>query len=192
VEAKFDVANFEDTMRIVNQAATVFGRIDILVNNAGINRDRTFLKMTKREWDEVISVNLNGIFNVTKSVLPFMLSSGWGRIINVSSIIGITGNMGQSNYSASKAAVIGFTKSLAIELAGKSITVNAVAPGFTQTEMIEHLPGQVKENLVQKILMRRFARPHEVGRMVSYLASPSSGYITGEVFTISGGYQSTV
>jgi 3-oxoacyl-[acyl-carrier protein] reductase len=192
IKARFDVSNYEETQLIVTQAAEAFGRIDILVNNAGINRDRTFLKMSKKEWDDVIGVNLNGTFNVTKAVLPFMLSSGWGRVINVSSIIGITGNTGQCNYSASKAALIGFTKSLSIELAGKNITVNVVAPGFTATEMVESLPWQVKENLVQKILMHRFAQPDEVGSMVSYLASPSSGYVTGEVFTISGGYQTTV
>jgi 3-oxoacyl-[acyl-carrier protein] reductase len=192
ITAKFDVADYERAQTIVSQAAAAFGRIDILVNNAGINKDRTLLNMSKDEWSDVISVNLNGAFNVTKAVLPFMLSAGWGRIINVSSIIGITGNLGQCNYSASKAALIGFSKSLAIELAGKNITVNVVAPGFTATDMVEHLPGQVKENLVQKILMKRFAQPSEVGSMVSYLASPASGYITGEVFTISGGYQTTV
>jgi 3-oxoacyl-[acyl-carrier protein] reductase len=192
VKAKFDVANYDNTQEVVQQAAAVFGRVDILANNAGISRDRTFLKMTKEEWDDVISVNLGGTFNTTKAVLPYMLSSGWGRIINISSIIGISGNLGQTNYSAAKAALIGFTKSLAIELAGKNITVNAVAPGFTATDMVEHLSSQVKQNLVQKILLRRFAQPDEVGHMVSYLASPSSGYITGEVFTISGGYQSTV
>jgi 3-oxoacyl-(acyl-carrier-protein) reductase len=192
LKIKFDVSDFEGTHQAIDQIAALFGRIDILVNNAGVNRDRTFLKMSKEEWDQVMSVNLDGVFNVTKATLPLMIKNGWGRIINVSSIIGITGNLGQTNYSASKAALIGFSKSLAMELAKSNITVNVVAPGFTATEMVEALPIQVKESLVQKILMRRFAQPEEIGQMVSYLASTKSNYVTGEVFTISGGYQSVV
>jgi 3-oxoacyl-[acyl-carrier protein] reductase len=192
VKVNFDVSNFEEVEAAVNHIGAAFRRIDILVNNAGINRDHTFVKMSKEEWNEVISVNLNGVFNVTKAVLPFMLSAGWGRIINISSIVGISGNFGQTNYVASKAALIGLSKALAMELAKDKITVNVVAPGFTTTEMVESLPVQVKDNLYQKILLKRFAQPCEVGRMVAFLASPRSDYITGGVFAITGGYQGTV
>jgi len=184
---KFDVANFAETTRAINTIGDEFLNIDILVNNAGTNRDRTFIKMTKSEWDLVIDVNINGMFNVTKAVLPYMISRGWGRIVNISSIVGLTGNVGQTNYATSKAAMIGFTKSLAKELAPKHVTVNVVAPGFTSTDMVENLPVPVKQNLLEMIPLKRFAHPSEVGRLVCYLASPSSDYITGEVFTISGG-----
>ena len=186
-KVRFDVTNFEETEAAIERINQDFGQVNILVNNAGTNRDRTFLKMSKDEWDSVLSVNLDGAFHVTKGVLPHMLTRGWGRIINISSIIGMTGNVGQCNYAASKAALIGFSKSLAKELAEKHITVNVVAPGFTSTEMVESLPGRIREQLLQMIPLKRFANPNEVGRLVCYLASPSSDYITGEVFTISGG-----
>ncbi len=192
VKVNFDVSNFDEVESAVKHIGAAFSRIDILVNNAGVNRDRTFVKMSKEEWDEVMSVNVDGAFNVTKSVLPFMLSAGWGRIINISSIVGISGSFGQTNYAASKAALIGFSKALAMELAKDKITVNVVCPGFTTTDMIASLPVQVKDNLYQKILMKRFAQPCEVGRMVAFLASPRSDYITGGVFEITGGYQGTV
>jgi len=132
-------------------------------------------------------VNLDGVFNVTKAVLPHMIRGGWGRIINVSSIIGLTGNIGQSNYAASKAGIIGFSKSISKELASKQITVNVIAPGFTTTSMVESLSEEIKINLLQRIPMKRFASPHEIGDLVAYLASPRAAYITGEVITIGGG-----
>jgi 3-oxoacyl-[acyl-carrier protein] reductase len=187
LKSKFDVTNFNEVRDAVDEIGEEFGHIDILVNNAGINRDRTLLKMNPQEWNEVIKVNLDGMFNVTKAVLPHMLKGGWGRIINLSSIIGLTGNVGQSNYAASKAGIIGFSKSIAKELASKQITVNVIAPGFTTTSMVESLSEEIKSNLIQKIPMKRFASPHEIGDLVAYLASPRSAYITGEVITIGGG-----
>lgn len=187
LKSKFDVTNFDEVKAAVDAIAYEFGHVDILVNNAGINRDRTLLKMTAQEWNEVMRVNLDGVFNVTKAVLPHMIKGGWGRIINLSSIIGLTGNVGQSNYAASKAGIIGFSKSIAKELASKQITVNVIAPGFTTTSMVESLSEEIKTNLIQRIPMKRFARPHEIGDLVAYLASPRSAYITGEVITIGGG-----
>ena len=185
--AKFDVTNYEQVNQGIEKIIAEFGKIDILVNNAGINRDKTLLKMSAEEWNEVIAVNLNGTFNVTKVVLPYMIDCGWGRIINLASIIGLTGNFGQSNYAASKAGIIGFSKSIARELASKHITVNVIAPGFTSTSMVESLPDEIKSSLIARIPMKRFASPHEIGDLVSYLASPRSDYVTGEVITIGGG-----
>ncbi len=187
LKSKFDVTNFNEVKNAIDRIAEDFGHIDILVNNAGINRDRTLLKMSPQEWSEVMKVNLDGMFNVTKAVLPHMLKGGWGRIINLSSIIGLTGNVGQSNYAASKAGIIGFSKSIAKELASKQITVNVIAPGFTTTSMVESLPEEIKSSLIQRIPMKRFANPQEIGDLVAYLASPRSAYITGEVITIGGG-----
>jgi 3-oxoacyl-[acyl-carrier protein] reductase len=185
--AKFDVSNGDQVKEGIEKVVAEFGKIDILVNNAGINRDKTLLKMTEDDWNQVINVNLNGTFRVTKAVLPYMIDCGWGRIINMSSIIGLMGNFGQSNYATSKAGIIGFSKSIAKELASKNITVNVIAPGFTSTSMVEGLSEEIKHNLISKIPMRRFASPHEIGDLVAYLASPRSSYVTGEVITIGGG-----
>jgi 3-oxoacyl-[acyl-carrier protein] reductase len=185
--SKFDVSNFSQVQESVDHLIQEFGRIDILVNNAGVNRDKTILKMDPEDWNHVLRVNLDGVFNVTKAVLPHMIRGGWGRIINVSSIIGLTGNIGQSNYAASKAGIIGFSKSISKELASKQITVNVIAPGFTTTSMVESLSEEIKINLLQRIPMKRFASPHEIGDLVAYLASPRAAYITGEVITIGGG-----
>jgi 3-oxoacyl-[acyl-carrier protein] reductase len=187
LKSRFDVTNYDQVKEAIDRIASEFGHVDILVNNAGINRDRTLLKMSPQEWNEVLRVNLDGVFNVTKAVLPHMIKGGWGRIINLSSIIGLTGNVGQSNYAASKAGIIGFSKSIAKELASKQITVNVIAPGFTTTSMVESLSEEIKTNLIQRIPMKRFASPHEIGDLVAYLASPRSAYITGEVITIGGG-----
>ncbi|HVB11841.1 MAG TPA: 3-oxoacyl-[acyl-carrier-protein] reductase [Nitrososphaerales archaeon] len=186
-KAKFDVSNFIDANTSINNIAAELGHIDILVNNAGINRDRTLLKMSREEWEEVLSVNLSGVFNVTKAVLPHMIKAGGGRIINMSSIIGVAGNIGQSNYAASKAGIIGFSKSIAKELASKQITVNVIAPSFTATKMVNDLPQEIRDDLLSRIPMRRFANPQEIGDFVAYLASPRAAYITGEVITMSGG-----
>jgi 3-oxoacyl-[acyl-carrier protein] reductase len=187
VKTKFDVSNYGAVHAGVKEVVSQMGRIDILVNNAGVNRDRTLARMTRDEWDQVITTNLTGTFNVTSSVLPHMMPNGWGRIINISSIIGIMGNFGQSNYAASKAGVLGFSRSIAKELASKGITVNVVAPGFTQTSMVESLAQPVKDSLLARIPLKRFATPNEIGNLVAFLASPRTDYITGEVFTISGG-----
>jgi 3-oxoacyl-[acyl-carrier protein] reductase len=184
---KFDVTNAREVTRGIDRVAAELGRIDILVNNAGINRDRTFLKMSAEDWEQVISTNLTGVFNVTKAALPHMLSRGWGRVVNISSVIGIMGNIGQSNYAASKAGILGFSRSIAKELASKGITVNVIAPGFTSTRMVDSLSQAVKDSLITRIPLKRFATPLEVGDLVAFVCSPRADYITGEVFSISGG-----
>jgi len=180
-----DITNIEAVNEMVSKTLEKFGRIDILVNNAGITRDRTFVKMSKEEWDEVINVNLNGVFNVTKAVIGIMIEQGSGTIINISSIVGEIGNFGQTNYSASKAALIGFTKSLAKEVARKGIRVNAIAPGFVDTEMTRKIPENVKNKILEQIPMGRFATPEEVADAVLFLCN--AGYITGTVIDVNGG-----
>ena len=163
-----------------------FSRIDVLVNNAGITRDRSLAKMSPAEWDAVLGTNLSSVFHVTARVLPHMVAAGHGRIINISSVIGIHGNFGQANYAAAKAGIIGFTKSAAIELAKKGITVNAVAPGFIETEMIAAMPEDARDRILQKIPMGRFGRPEEIAQAVAFLVA-NGDYITGQVITIDGG-----
>jgi|LGVF01.1.fsa_nt_gb 3-oxoacyl-(acyl-carrier-protein) reductase len=180
-----DITNVEAVNEMISKALEKFGRIDVLVNNAGITRDRTFAKMSRKEWDEVINVNLNGAFNVTKAVIGTMLKQGGGTIINISSIVGEVGNFGQTNYSASKAALIGFTKSLAKEVASKGITVNAIAPGFVDTEMTRKIPETIKSKILEQIPMRRFAAPEEIADVILFLCNAT--YITGTVIDVNGG-----
>ena len=180
-----DITNIEAVNEMVSKTLEKFGRIDVLVNNAGITRDRTLVKMSKEEWDEVINVNLNGVFNVTKAVIGIMIEQGSGTIINISSIVGEIGNFGQTNYSASKAALIGFTKSLAKEVARKGIRVNAIAPGFVDTEMTRKIPENVKNKILEQMPMGRFATPEEVADAVLFLCNAS--YITGTVIDVNGG-----
>jgi acetoacetyl-CoA reductase len=180
-----DVTNVEAVNEMVTKALEKFGRIDVLVNNAGITRDRTFAKMSRDEWDEVINVNLNGAFNLTKAVIGIMIRQGSGTIVNISSIVGEIGNFGQTNYSASKAALIGFTKSLAKEVASKGITVNAIAPGFVDTEMTRKIPENIKSKLLEQIPMGRFATPEEIADVVLFLCNAK--YITGTVIDVNGG-----
>ena len=179
----------QDPDAIESAVADVLGRfskIDVLVNNAGITRDRSLAKMSLAEWDAVIQTNLSSVFNVTARVLPHMVTAGSGRIINISSVIGLHGNFGQANYAAAKAGIIGFTKSAAIELARKGITVNAVAPGFIETEMIAAMPEEARDRILQKIPMGRFGRPEEIAQAVAFLVG-NGDYITGQVITIDGG-----
>ncbi len=163
------------------------GRIDVLVNNAGITRDGLLVRMKPSDWDEVMNVNLKGLFLCTKIASKTMIRQHYGRIINISSIVGVTGNPGQSSYSASKAGIIGFTKAIAKELASRNITVNALAPGYIETEMTDSLSDKVKETMMQQIPMGRFGKPEDVTAMVVFLASEASAYITGQVIHISGG-----
>jgi 3-oxoacyl-(acyl-carrier-protein) reductase len=163
-----------------------FGKIDVLVNNAGITRDRSLAKMSSEEWDAVLQTNLTSVFHLTARVLPHMVKAGYGRIINISSVIGIHGNFGQANYAAAKAGIIGFTKSAALELARKGVTVNAIAPGFIETEMIAAMPDEVRARILEKIPMGRFGRPEEIAQAVAFLVS-NGDYITGQVITIDGG-----
>lgn len=183
-----DVSNKDEVKKMFNYFFKKTESIDILVNNAGIIRDSTLHKMEDEYWDKVIGVNLKGVFNCCKAALPKMRENNYGKIINISSVVGICGNFGQTNYSASKAGIIGFTKSLAYETAGKGITVNAVAPGFIETDMTKNIPEDIKQKILLQIPLKRFGLPDEVAKMITFLASDNSSYITGQVFNINGGF----
>jgi acetoacetyl-CoA reductase len=185
---KFDVGNYEATEKAVQQIVKDLGPIDVLVNNAGITRDTMFHKMTKQQWDEVIGTNLNGLFNVTRQVWESMRSKKFGRVINISSINGQKGQMGQVNYSASKAGDLGFTKALAQEGARAGITVNAICPGYIATEMVKAIPQDVLDkNILPQIPVGRLGEPNEIARAVVFLASDDAGFITGSTLTANGG-----
>ncbi|MGH7727750.1 MAG: 3-oxoacyl-[acyl-carrier-protein] reductase [Vulcanimicrobiaceae bacterium] len=177
----------EDCRRVVGEVLERFGRVDYLVNNAGITIDKTVRKMTHEDWSTVIAVNLSGAFHMTKAVIDHMIERGSGRIVNISSVIGETGNIGQANYAASKAGLFGLTKSLALEMAQRGITVNVVAPGFIGTEMVEAMPKEALDKVVARIPMRRLGRPEEIARVVRFLLEDESSYITGAVFSVNGG-----
>ncbi len=190
VDADFfqgSVENYEDIVRVISEVKERFGHIDILVNNAGITVDKTLRKMTPEQWTRVVEVNLFGTFHCCKCVLEHMLERQYGRIINISSIIGLTGNVGQANYAAAKAGIVGFSKSLALEMATKGITVNVVAPGFIATEMTKKIPPEIYKNIEDGIPMKRFGSVEEVARLVRFLAEEESGYITGQVYSVNGG-----
>ena len=184
---KGDVSVFEDTEKIVKEVIDKFGKIDVLVNNAGITKDTLLMRMKKEDFESVIDVNLIGTFNVTKNVIPYMMKARSGRIINISSVVGIAGNAGQTNYAASKAGIIGFTKSLAKEVGSRNILVNAVAPGFIQTDMTAVLKDEVKEKIAESIPLNRMGTVEDVANVVKFLASEESSYITGQVIHIDGG-----
>lgn len=182
-----DISKFEDCENIAKQAIDEFGRIDVLVNNAGITRDGLIMRMKKEDFESVIGTNLTGTFNMTRNIVPFMIKQKNGRIINLSSVVGITGNAGQTNYSASKAGVIGFTKSLAKEVASRNILVNAIAPGFIETDMTKVLSDNVKEAILNQIPLKRMGEAKEVAKLVKFLVSDDSKYITGQVINVDGG-----
>lgn len=177
----------EEVNRMVQEINDSMGPIAILVNNAGITRDRSFLKMTKAMWDEVIHVNLDGLFNVTHATLPCMINLGWGRIINISSVVGLTGNFGQTNYAATKGGVNSFTMTLAREVARKGITVNSIAPGFIATDMTKDVPAAALEQVKAMTPVGRLGNPEEVADAVAFLAGPRASYITGQVLSVNGG-----
>jgi acetoacetyl-CoA reductase len=181
------VDSTEDVNRVIKEVMDEHGRIDYLVNNAGITVDKTVRKMSVDDWRQVLDVNLSGAFQMTKGVLEHMIERGSGRIVNISSVIGETGNVGQANYAASKAGLFGFTKSLALEMAQRGITVNCVAPGFIGTEMVAAIPEAALAKVVEKIPQRRLGRPEEVARVVRFLLEDDSSYITGAVYSINGG-----
>src|SRR3954451_20131233 len=181
-----DVSNSEDAAHLVQETTDHFGRLDILVNNAGITRDSTFKKLSSEDWRKVIDVNLNSVYNTTSVALPYLLESDAGRIINISSIIGQAGGFGQTNYAAAKAGLIGYTKSLALELAKSNVTVNAICPGFIGTEMVAAMPEKVLEAVVSKVPQKRLGNPEEIARGVVYLCKDGD-YITGQQLNINGG-----
>jgi 3-oxoacyl-(acyl-carrier-protein) reductase len=184
---KADVSDFPDTYRMAQEIYKTFGHVDILINNAGVTSDKTFQKMDHASWRKVLATNLDGVYNCTKVFIDGMVSQGWGRVVNITSVIGQIGNFGQVNYAASKAGVAAFTKSLAKEVAAKGITVNAIAPGFIETEMIKTIPEKVRSRLLDQIPMRRFGHAEEVGRACVYLCSTDGDYITGAELSINGG-----
>lgn len=184
---KADVSKFHEVENFINTVLNEFGSIDILVNNAGITKDNLLIRMSEGEFNQVMDVNLKGVFNCTKAVSKVMIKKRAGKIINISSVVGITGNAGQSNYAAAKAAVIGFTKSVAKELASRGINVNAVAPGFIETDMTAVLSDKIKEQMKSIIPLNKSGKPEDVANAVLFLASKNSDYITGQVINIDGG-----
>lgn len=183
----FDVGNFTESQKNVEEVIKDFGKIDILVNNAGITRDTLLMRMTEEQWDLVIRVNLKSVFNLTRAVLMPMMKQKGGSIINLSSVVGVSGNAGQSNYSASKAGIIGFTKSVAREVGSRNIRCNALAPGFIMTEMTDKLPEEIKKEWTEKIPLKRAGTPDDVASVALFLASDLSSYVTGQVINICGG-----
>lgn len=184
---KVDVGSFDDVIRVVQTVLEKFSQIDILVNNAGINRDKLILRMTEEDWDAVLTINLKGTFNCTKAVVRHMSKQRSGKIVNIASVVGEMGNAGQANYAASKAGVIGFTKTVAREFAQRGINVNAIAPGYIETPMTDVLAEKVKEELRRMIPMERLGKPEDVAEAVLFLVSEASSYITGQVLNVNGG-----
>jgi 3-oxoacyl-[acyl-carrier protein] reductase len=184
---KADVSKLEHVQKAVEEILQNHPQIDHLVNNAGITRDNLLLRMKEEEWNAVLAVNLNGIFNLSKAVIRHMMSNRYGRIVNISSVVGLMGNPGQTNYAASKAGVIGFTKALAREVASRGITVNAVAPGYIATPMTKKLPEPIKKTFIDLIPIKRFGTPEEVAQTVKFLLSDEAAYITGQVINVNGG-----
>lgn len=182
-----DVSSTENVASTVQKAIDEFGKIDILVNNAGITRDNLIMRMTDDEWNKVLDINLKGTFNCIRAASRHMMKARSGCIVNISSVVGVMGNAGQANYVASKAAVIGLTKTVARELAPRNVTVNAIAPGFIDTDMTKALPDKVKEEMLKSIPMNRFGSPQDIAGVVSFLASEKAAYITGQVFHVNGG-----
>lgn len=182
-----NAASLADSEKLIADIVKDFGKIDILVNNAGITRDNLLLRMTEQDWDAVLTVNLKSAFNLTKSVQRYMIKQRGGSIINMSSVVGVNGNAGQANYSASKAGLIGFTKSIAQELGSRGVRCNAIAPGFIETEMTKKLPDDVREAWIKTIPLRRSGKPEDVANVAAFLASELSSYVSGQVINVCGG-----
>ncbi len=182
-----DVSNYEDCEKIAKEIIQEYGKIDVLVNNAGITKDTLLMRMKKEDFEDVININLIGTFNMTKNIIPYMMKNRTGRIINISSVVGISGNAGQANYAASKAGIIGFTKSLAKEVGSRNILVNSIAPGFIETAMTDVLKEEIKEEIAKTIPLKRMGKAQDVANLVKFLASEESSYITGQVIHVDGG-----
>ena len=187
LKIKADVGNADEVQAMVDEAHAAFGHIDVLVNNAGITRDGLLIRMKDSDWDDVLNINLKGVYLVSKAVAKLMVKQRSGRIINMTSVSGVTGNVGQTNYAAAKAGVIGFTKTCAKELAARGITVNAVAPGFIETAMTDVLPEKIKEGIAATVPLGRMGQPEEIAGVVTFLASDFARYITGQVLNVDGG-----
>jgi len=187
VSYRIDVSFFDDMDKLFGDIISEFGRIDVLINNAGIIRDKLLMLLSEEDWDRVLRVNLQGVFNCTKAAIRSMIRQKKGHIVNISSVVGQIGNIGQANYCASKAGIMGFTKSIAREVAGRGINVNAVAPGFIDTGMTAALPEKVREKFRQQIPMGRFGRPEDIAEAVYWLCSDAAGYITGQIIHVNGG-----
>jgi acetoacetyl-CoA reductase len=185
--AEGDVAEFDSCAQMFTQVRSVVGPVEILVNNAGITRDSVFKRMTEQDWMAVINTNLNSVFNVTRQVIDGMSERGWGRIVNISSVNGIKGQFGQTNYSAAKAGMAGFSKALAQEVVKKGVTVNTVSPGYVETDLVMAIRAEVRAQIVASIPMGRLAKPEEIAAVVAFLASEDAGYITGANISVNGG-----
>src|SRR2546429_2083604 len=185
--AEGDVSDFDSCSEMFYNVRSIVGPIDLLVNNAGITRDSVFKRMTEKDWMEVINTNLNSVFNVTRQVIDGMVERGWGRVINISSVNAIKGQFGQTNYSAAKAGMAGFSKALAQEVVTKGVTVNTVSPGYVETDMVMAIRAEIREQIVASIPMGRLARPEEIAAVVAFLASDEAGYITGANISVNGG-----
>jgi len=185
---KCDISLYEDAKKLIDEAYNNFGTVDVLINNAGITKDNILPLMTEEEFDEVIDINLKGTFNCCKHIARRMIKQKYGRIINISSVVGLSGNAGQVNYAASKAGVIGMTKSMARELGKKNILVNAVAPGFIKTEMTDKIPEDIKAEMLKNIPLQRLGQPEDIADCVEFLISDKASYITGQVISVNGGF----
>ncbi len=184
---KVDVSSFEDVKALFKDIISECGKIDVLINNAGITKDALFMRMSEQDWDAVINVNLKSVFNCTQAAVAAMVKERYGKIVNISSVVGQIGNIGQANYSASKAGIMGFTKTIAKEVASRAINVNAVAPGFIDTEMTAGLPEKAKEKFLQQIPFGRMGQPEDIAEAVYWLCSEKAAYITGQILHVSGG-----
>ncbi|MCG8483058.1 MAG: 3-oxoacyl-[acyl-carrier-protein] reductase [Clostridia bacterium] len=187
IAVKANVSDLDDAQEMIQQVGSEFGGIDILINNAGMTKDGLLLKMKEEDWDQVISTNLKSVFNCTKAISRLMIKQKQGRIINISSVVGIIGNAGQGNYSASKAGIIGFSKTMARELGSRGITVNVIAPGYIQTDMTETMNENIKEQLLNQIPTKRLGNPEDIANLAGFLASDEASYITGQVINVDGG-----
>jgi acetoacetyl-CoA reductase len=185
--AEGNVADFESCAGMFYNVRSVVGKVDILINNAGITRDSLFKRMTERDWNDVINTNLNSVFNVTRQVIDGMTERGWGRIVNISSVNAIKGQFGQTNYSAAKAGMAGFSKALAQEVVRKGVTVNTISPGYVETDLVMAIRADVREQIIASIPMGRLAKPEEIAAVVAFLASEEAGYITGANISVNGG-----